>query len=92
MILFEFLILHRFLGYTFKTGQIFTLKDMKLMKEKIKPFMFFMVINNLLLSLYSQVSRLKRVAGFYMIYYTLLIINKPQPKALDRPNPLNNVA
>ena len=48
-----------------------TMKDMKLMKEKTKPFIFFMsfmVKNNLLLSVYFQVSRLKFVAHIIISY------------------------
>ncbi len=40
------------------------MKNMKVMKEKINPFILFMVINNLLLSLYFLVSRLKLVAKY----------------------------
>ena len=49
------------------------MKNMKLMKKKTKSFiifMFFMVINNLFLSLYSQVYRLKEIANkYHLIHY-----------------------
>ena len=41
--------------YQLKVEQVFTMKYMTLMKEKAKLFMFFMVINNLLINLHFTV-------------------------------------